>query len=445
MSITTPDTIVEIGFDLSDVGGPFFLFGSGTATKSPQAIAANPQSIFSNGSTIGMDYRFGGTLFYDVTDSVTSVSIDRGFSRELDRNLTGGANITFTNQDRAFDPFYTSSPYYPDIKPRRNVRISTVVAGSTAVQFTGLVEDWDVDYSVRGDATASAACVDGFILFGGQQLAAHTATSEATGARIAAVLNRSEVDWPSTLRDIDTGAQTLQADVVEQGREVLEYLQLVAASEPGQLFMSKDNKVTFRDRNTAAAIGTIVFSDAGTAIPYTDISVQYGTELLFNRITIAPLGIDPQVAVSTESQAEYGIQSLDLGGLLIQSGAAGTADALALANYLVSKYDEPELRFDSMTVQLAGMGTADQAKILGVEITDIIRVEFRPNGIGDRIVKDVQVIGIRHSITPDRHGVTFNLASTDTAAFVFGGGTAAASYPFSLFAGGSVEGSPFGL
>ena len=431
---STPDTVVEIGFDLSDVGGPFFTFGS------TDVAADNPQSIFDNET-----YRFGGTLFYDVTDRVTSVSINRGLSRELDRFVTGGAQIEFTNQDRAFDPFYTASPFYPDIKPRRTVKLSSVVAGSTAVQFTGLVEDWSVDYSVKGDATASAACVDGFILFGGQQLSAHTATSQTTGARIGAVLDRAEVNWPSGLRDIDAGAQTLQADVVEQGREVLEYLQLVSASEPGLLFMSKDNDVTFRDRNTAAAIGTIVFSDAGTAIPYTDVQISYGTELLFNRVTVAPLGIAPQDAISLDSQNEYGVQSLDLSGLLIQSGAAGTADAQALADYLVSKYAEPELRFESLSVQLAGLGTADQASVLGVELTDIIRVEYRPNDIGDRIVKDVQVIGIRHAVQPDRHAVTFTLASTDTAAFVFGGGTAVADYPFSLFAGGTFVGSPFGL
>jgi len=432
---STPDTVVEIGFDLSDVGGPFFTFGS---TDVP---ADNPQSIFDNET-----YRFGGTLFYDVTDRVTSVSINRGLSRELDRFVTGGAQIEFTNQDRAFDPFYTASPFYPDIKPRRNVKLSTVVAGSTAVQFTGLIEDWNVDYSVKGDATASASCTDGFILFGGQQLAAHTATSQTTGARIGAVLDRAEVNWPTGLRDIDTGAQTLQADAVEQGREVLEYLQLVAASEPGLLFMSKDNDVTFRDRNTAAAIGTIVFSDAGgTTIPYTDIGISYGTELLFNRVTVAPLGIAPQDAESLDSQNEYGVQSLDLSGLLIRSGSAGTADAQALADYLVSKYAEPELRFEALTVQLAGLGTAMQTSVLGVELTDIIRVEYQPNGIGDRIVKDVQVIGIRHAVQPDRHAVTFTLSSTDTAAFVFGGGTAVASYPFSLFAGGSVSGSPFGL
>jgi hypothetical protein len=142
-----------------------------------------------------------GTAFYDVTSYTTSVTISRGLSRELDRFTTGSANLSFTNQTRAFDPFYTSSPFYPNIQPRKNMKVSTIVSGSTAVQFTGLVEDWSLDFEVEGDSTASAACVDGFILFGGQQLNQHTATAQTTGARIGAVLDRTEVAWSASLRD----------------------------------------------------------------------------------------------------------------------------------------------------------------------------------------------------------------------------------------------------
>lgn len=431
---STPDMLVEVGFNVSAAGGPFFTFGSSSGT------ADNPTSLFDN-PTFG----FGGTLFYDLTDRVSSVTINRGLSRELDRFTTGSAQLEFLNQDRAFDPFYAESPYYPDVKPRRPIRISSIIANSTAVQFTGLIEDWSIDYTVKGDATAGAACVDGFILFGGQQLSAHTATSQLPGARITSILDRAEVNWPDNLRDIDTGNQILQADVVEQGREVLEYLQLVAASEPGLLFMSKENEVVFRDRNTSAAAGTIVFSDAGTAIPYTAVSVSYGTELLYNRVTITPLGIEPQTAVATDSQLEYGTQSLDLSGLLIRTGAEGTVDSQAIADFLVGKYAEPDLRFESLGVQLAGLSEADQASVMGIELADIVRVEYQPNGIGDRIVKDVQVIGIRHAIQPDRHAVTLTFASTQTQAFIVGGGTVVAEYPFSILAGGTVVGHPIGL
>ena len=336
-----------------------------------------------------------GTAFYDVTSLTTSVTITRGLSRELDRFTTGSAGLNFTNQTRAFDPFYTSSPYYPNVKPRKAVKISTIVGASTAVQFTGVVEDWTLDYQVEGNATASAACVDGFILFGGQQLSAHTATAQTTGARIGAVLNRTEVAWPAGLRDIDTGAQTLQADVVEDGREVLEYLQLVAASEPGLLFMSKSNQVVFRDRNTAAgAAGSVILSDAGTAVPYTDIEVSYGTELLFNRVGITPIGIETQTASNTTSQTEYGVQSLELNGLLLPTGAQGTTDAAALAAYFVKKYGDPDLRFNTISVELAALGTADQTRLLAVELADIVTVEFQPQKIGTRITQPCQVIGI---------------------------------------------------
>jgi hypothetical protein len=127
---------------------------------------------------------------------------------------------------------------------------------------------------------------------------------------------------------------------------------------------------------------------------------------------------------------------LEQNGLLIDSDA----DCSALAGYIVRKYADPELRFDTMTVQLAGLGTAEQSDVLGVELSDVVRVEYQPNGIGDRIVKDVQVIGIRHDARPSSHTVTFQFASTDTAAMVFGAGTAAAEYPFSIF-----DSSAFGL
>jgi hypothetical protein len=387
-----------------------------------------------------------GTAFYDVTSYTTSVTISRGLSRELDRFTTGSANLSFTNQTRAFDPFYTSSPFYPNIQPRKNMKVSTIVSGSTAVQFTGLVEDWSLDFEVEGDSTASAACVDGFILFGGQQLNQHTATAQTTGARIGAVLDRTEVAWSASLRDLDTGVQTLQADVVEQGREVLEYLQLVAASEPGLLFMSTANKVTFRDRNAGAlAPGTVVFSDAGTAIPYTDIEISYGTELLYNRVGITPIGLETQLASNTTSQTTYGVQSLEVNGLLLPLGAQGTADAAALAAYYANKYGDPDLRFNAIAVELAALTATQQSVVLALELADIVTIQFQPSRVGDRVSKAVQIIGIRHQIRPKQHTVEFMLASTDTVAFVFGSSSDPTANPVSLFAGGTVVGSPFGL
>jgi hypothetical protein len=434
--MSQPEIIVEVGLDLSSVGGPFFAFGSSDDPDDP----ANVQSIFDNGT-----YRFGGTLFYDVTDRVKNVSISRGRSRELDRFGTGNANLTFNNQDRAFDPFDESSPFYPDIRPRRNVRVSTIANGGSAIQFTGLVEDWNIEYEVSGRADAYASCVDGFVLFGGQQLNFDTMVPEQSGERLNTILDLPEVAWPADLRDIDTGAARFGADVLDQGRETLEYLQLIEASEPGQLFMSKDNKVTYRDRTRAARIGDLTFTDGsvtslggspGSAIPFNAISISYGTELLYNRAVITNVGGDPQTQQNTASIAEYGVVSLELNGLLVDTEEA----ADALAGFLVRKYADPELRVDTLSVELAGLEGADQFAVLDLELADVVRVEFQPNGVGVPIVRDVQIIGIRHDVRPGSHVVGFQFASTDTAAFVFGGDSDALAFPFSIF-----DSFPFGL
>jgi len=434
--VSQPEIIVEVGLDLSSVGGPFFAFGSSDNPDDP----ANVQSIFDNGT-----YRFGGTLFYDVTDRVKNVSISRGRSRELDRFGTGNANLTFNNQDRAFDPFDESSPFYPDIRPRRNVRVSTIANGGSAIQFTGLVEDWNIEYEVSGRADAYASCVDGFVLFGGQQLNFDTMVPQQSGERLNTILNLPEVAWPADLRDIDTGAARFGADVLDQGRETLEYLQLIEASEPGQLFMSKDNKVTYRDRTRAARIGDLTFTDGSvtslggtpsSAIPFNAISISYGTELLYNRAVITNVGGDPQTQQNTASIAEYGVVSLELNGLLVDTEEA----ADALAGFLVRKYADPELRVDTLSVELAGLEGADQFAVLNLELADVVRVEFQPNGVGVPIVRDVQIIGIRHDVRPGSHVVGFQFASTDTAAFVFGGDSDALAFPFSIF-----DSFPFGL
>jgi hypothetical protein len=434
--VSQPDIIVEVGLDLSSVGGPFFAFGF---NDDPDDLV-NVQSLFDNET-----YRFGGTLFYDVTDRVKSVSISRGRSRELDRFGTGNANLTFDNQDRAFDPFDESSPFYPDIRPRRNVRVSTVANGGSAVQFTGLVEDWNIEYEISGRAEAYAACVDGFVLFGGQQLNFGTMVPEQSGERLNTILDLPEVAWPVGLRDIDTGAARFGADVLDQGRETLEYLQLIEASEPGQLFMSKDNKVTYRDRTRAARIGDLTFTDGsvtspggspGSAIPFNAISISYGTELLYNRAVITNVGGNPQTQQNASSIAEYGVVSLELNGLLVDTEEA--ADALAA--FLVRKYADPELRVDTLSVELAGLPAGEQLAVLDLELADVVRVEYQPNGVGVPIVRDVQIIGVRHDVRPGSHIVGFQFASTDTAAFVFGGDSDPFAFPFSI-----IDSSPFGL
>jgi hypothetical protein len=276
------------------------------------------------------------------------------------------------------------------------------------------VDDWNLDYNVSGESDASATCIDGFGILSKQTLAAATATAQTTGTRIAAVLAKPEVNWPLSLEAIDAGVQTLQADVIAQDENALSYLQLVELSEPGSFFISADGKATFKDRNTAAVVGSVTLSDDGTGIPYNEVQVAYGTELLYNRVVITRLGGVAQTANSTTSQATYGIAALDQSGLLVDTDA----NALTLASYLLGQYASPELRFDSVTIELSALSTANQNTLLGLDMTNVIVVKFQPNRTGTRISQNCEIIGIAHQIRPDSHRITFKLASTVGIAFV---------------------------
>jgi len=389
-----PTKTVEIGFDLSSGGGPFFTLDDPVA-----------------GLLDNTNFTLGGTLFYDVTSYVVSIDSTRGRSRELDRYNAGTLEVLFDNSTRVFDPLNLSSPYAGQIVPHREIRVKS---NGSAV-FFGLIDDWNLNYNPGGNNTAAAIASDGFTLFAQQTLSAHTAIPQLTGARINAVLSRPEVNWDATNRNIDTGTINLQGDVVDEGVGALTYLQLVETTESGNLFIDKTGLMTFQDSLTGpSSAGLVTLTDDGTGIPFSNVAVVYGSELLYNRVVITRDGGSPQTAEDTDSQIAYGISSLNMDGLLFNSDA----DALALADSLLGTYSEPEYRFDSITVQMSELSTAQQNSLLALELTDQVLIKFTPNNIGSQIVKYGQITGIDHRVGIFVHEVTFRFRTLEYAEFV---------------------------
>ena len=392
--MSIPATTVEIGFDLSALGGPFFILDDPV------------QGVLDN-----TEYTLGGTLFYDVSEFVRNVSVRRGKSRQLDRFTAGVASVEFNNNSRAFDPENLSSPFFGQIIPKRTIKVET---GGSAV-FYGVVDDWNLSYDLSGLSTTDADCVDGFTLLAQRALSAHTATSELSGARINAVLDRSEVNWPASLRDIDTGSQTLQADVVADGTNVLEYLQLVTDTEPGSIFIGSDGFIVFKDRSVApVSAGQVTFSDDGTGVEFSEVQVVYGSELLYNYVQVERNNGGTAIVFDTDSINSYGQQALILDNLLMNSDA----DALELANYLLSQYSEPEYRFETLTVKLEALSNSDQIAVIGLEIGDVCEIKFTPNNVGTQIDKYATIIRIDHDIQPASHSITFGFQTLDYASLV---------------------------
>jgi hypothetical protein len=392
MAVPTPK--VEIGFDLTDTGrGPFLKLDDPVSGK-----LDDPNWVL------------GGTLFYDVTSKVKSIAISRGKNRELDTFETGLANVVFNNQDRTFDPEYTLSPYYGQIIPRRSIRISS---GGEYI-FWGVVDDWNLDYDPNNDNTASAACSDAFSFFTTQTLTGGTATPQTSGQRINAILSSADVDWPLSDRSVETGIQNLGADVIADATNALDYLRIVAASEPGSFFVGRNGDVVFRDRRTAPTSGGVTLADDGTGIPYYGMKVVYGNELLYNQVEIGSVAAGTAIVTDTDSAGEFGLRNLTQTGLLM-SDIQAVED---LATYYAQKYSSPEYRFEEVSVDVDQLSPANQASVLALEIGDVVQIKFTPGNVPPAITKYAEIIRIDSGIDPISHTITFGFSTLDFALLV---------------------------
>lgn len=350
-----------------------------------------------------LDYTLGGVAFQDITGKMMSAAIGRGKQRDLDRYSSGQLTVTLNNEDRRFDPLYTGSPYYPQITPRREIRVKT----DDVIQFYGIIDDWNFAYDPDGRSKAEIIATDNFTLLARQLVTPGSATPQATGARVSAVLDMPSVDWSASQRDIDTGASTLGADFVEGN--ALEYLQKVETSEQGALFIAKNGDLTFRSRldATPTSSGLVTFADDGTGVPYTSVSVNYGTELLVNTANVTSAA-GTAIAKNNRSRTTYGVAEVTIDTLV-----STTEQLENLADFTVSKYADPEYRFDGISMNLDTMGSANKATVLGLELGDVILLKFTPNGVGDPIEQYGQVIAIQHDIEKTRHDMQIGLASLD--------------------------------
>jgi hypothetical protein len=344
-----------------------------------------------------------GTSPVDITSDIFSVTVRRGKSRWLDDIQAGTCNISVENRDRDYDPT-GGGTYSTDIVPGKRLVIKT---GSTTI-FTGGIDDWNLNFTIDGDATATAVASDYLTLLGRTKLDSFTATSQLSGARLEAILDRSEVDFPVADRDIDAGVTTLQADTVSAGTDVATYAKLVERTEGGRLFVSADGKLTFKNRRTAIpSTATATFDDTGSNIPYSNIGIQVGSELLYNRATVTRNGGTVQSADNATSQDAYGIRTLDYTGLLFTADS----DSQDFADFLVSRYGTPRARIELLEVNLARLNASQANTVVGLELGDVVRVIYSPPGGGSAIDQSGVVDKIEHTVGIDSHRIRFGLSS----------------------------------
>jgi hypothetical protein len=362
-------------------------------------------------------FTLGGERFFDISDRLIATSVARGKNQALDRIDAGTSTITVDNSDRHFDPLYPNGPYFGQLIPRRTVRISC----NDLPVFLGSIDDFDIAYAPSNRSQVSISVSDAFSVLTNSGLEEFTPTAQLSGARVNAILDRPEVDWPTANREIDAGNSTMLGALIDEGTSVLDYLQLVSNSEFGNLFIGKDGKVVFRERNSVPNTPNLVFSDeivggVYTGIQFASVNNVFGSENLYNRILITNAASPAleATAADADSQTIYGPRSYSQSNLLV----ADQSELQFLADFLLARFKEPQYRFEAVTVVMDTLTLANQNAVLDLEIGDIVLVRFEPSDIPPAIEQYVRIIGISHDWSSSSKNITFALERLDFAIFI---------------------------
>jgi hypothetical protein len=362
-------------------------------------------------------YTLGGTRFFDITDRLVSATTQRGKSVSLDRIDAGNSNIVLDNADRLFDPLFESGFYFGNLVPGREVKIS---CNGFDVIHT-FIDDIDIAYEPGSRSVVSIQGVDGLSDLTINNLPEVFPDVELSGARVTRILDLPEVAWPIDDRIIAEGSSLLSDTDIAEGTQTISYLQLIATSEAGEVFVSKDNKFVFKGRNTPPNLPDLIFTDEAsipgyTVIPFADLGVVFGSEELYNRIVITNDQIFPDQAIAEDSasQAAYGPRSYTVDGLLNND-----PDELEyLADFLLARFKEPQYRFSSLSVVMDILSEGQQDEVLDLEIGDIVQVKFTPSGIPPAIEQYVRIIGISHDWQNNEKRINLALERLDFSLFV---------------------------
>jgi hypothetical protein len=359
-------------------------------------------------------------LVVDVSNQINRIETNRGRTALSDQFQTGSLTLRIIDQNGDFNPQNTSSPYFTFLTPMKKVQISATYNSVTYPIFSGFITSYVTTYPDSSGfdelAITTIQAVDAFRLAQLAQISTVTGATagDLSGTRINEILD--EIDWPATMRDVDAGLTTLQADP-GTNRTALQALETVAQSEYGALYVDANGEFVFQDRGvTASSIGgtPTVFADDGTGIDYFDATWILNDVLIFNKATITRIGGSPQVALDQDSIDKYFLHSYFLDGLLMETDAVALDYALA---YVASR-QETSIRCDAIVLDLyTDNYNSGIIAALDLDFFDPIEVITTQPG-GSTIDKTLQIFGVRMAITPNSWKTTFTTLEPVIDAFI---------------------------
>lgn len=359
-----------------------------------------------------------GTLPIEITDLVEKVTIRRGRNRITGKFEFGSANVQLFDENGDWNPANPAGAYYGELVPLRQIIIFATYATNNYYLFSGFIQAYDTGFW-QGNEDVSRVllkCVDSFRLLAGASITTVSGASagQNSGARVNAILD--QIDFPLSLRNIDTGDSTLQADP-GTSRTALDALQTVENSEFGGIFLDGQGQVNFKNRTamiTSPATAAYSFADDGTGISYQNAVVAFDDTTLLNSVTVKREGGTAQTAFDQTSIDTYFIHSGERTGILVETDA----EALNQAQSILATRKDPESRIDSIMLNLYD-DTDPNKPLSGVDIELLDGVTVKKTMPGSSsITQSSVVIGIHHDITKTSFMTTLYTSEPLLAGFV---------------------------
>jgi hypothetical protein len=359
-------------------------------------------------------------IIVDVSNQVDSVQTSRGRNAQADQFQTGQLTLRIVDQNGDFNPQNTAGPYFGLLSPMRKVQITATWNTITYPIFSGFITGYTTTTpKFTGDIVyTTITAVDAFRLAQNAQISTVTdsGAGQLSGTRVNKILD--QIGWPPSMRNVDAGQTTLQADPGSV-RTALEALLTVELSEYGSLYVDANGEFVFQDRafTTSSVNGTpVVFNDDGTGIPYFNAVWLLNDVLIYNSAQITRTGGTAQTAINQPSIDKYFLHSYNQQNLLMESDEV----ALDYARAYVASRAETTTRCDAITLDLytdsydAGITAA-----LDLDFFDPVTITTTQPG-SSALTKTLQVFGVAHSITPNSWKTQFTTLEPIIDGFIIG-------------------------
>jgi hypothetical protein len=391
---------------------------------------------FSQGATFGYGFVIGdsingvlGTSIFgdstvptptiDLSPQTRRITIKRGRNIMRDTYEAGTCTVRVIDQNGDFNPQNTASPFFGFLTPLRKIRVAATTPTTQSFLFSGYATDYKYTYPVGQElGYVDISCSDAFRLLAMANVStiASSGAGQTTGTRIDKILD--QVDFPTSMRIIDAGSTTCQADPGTV-RSALEAIEVAEFTEQGAFYVRSDGEVEFKDRSdvvSSLAVAPIEFNQT-TGIPYADLKFAFDDKLIINNATMKRIGGAVVTAVNADSIAKYFPHGMNVENLIAQTDA----QVQDIADIYVASRAETSIRIDAMTLDLLDPNVPTDT-IISLEYFDNVEItNVQPQG--STIVKTLQVQGLAWDITPNSMKCTVTTLEPIVEGFIVGSST----------------------